>query len=227
MMGWLTRDKENPIQVNIPDKDRSMFSMEKYKFFLEAPFEISNKCCNVMKKDPAHRYTKETGRYFMTAEMASESRLRTQNWIEHGCNGFDLKIPKSMPMSFWVEQDILTYIKINNLPICSIYGDVVIDNGGQAEGQMSFSDIEGWDKSGISDMERPLLKTTGCRRTGCVVCSFGAHCEKKEESRFLRLKETHPGLYKLLDVCKNSGVTYREAIEWYNAHVEDRWKIWI
>ena len=49
----------------------------------------------------------------MTAEMAEESRLRTQEWLKNGCNGFDMKEPKSMPMSFWTEQDIYIYISKN------------------------------------------------------------------------------------------------------------------
>jgi len=37
---------------NIPSSlpDRSMFSCERYQFFLDAPFEISNQCCKVMSK---------------------------------------------------------------------------------------------------------------------------------------------------------------------------------
>lgn len=112
MLGWLTNDKENPIAVNIPNGDRSIFSLEKYKFFLEAPFEISNRCCNVMKKEPAHRFCKETGKQPITAQMASESRLRTQKWLQNGCNAYDVKNPISNPMSFWTEQDVLEYIKI-------------------------------------------------------------------------------------------------------------------
>ena len=27
----------------------------------------------------------------MTAEMAEESRLRKQQWLKNGCNGFDMK----------------------------------------------------------------------------------------------------------------------------------------
>ena len=69
---------------------------------------------------------------------------------------------------------------------------------------------------GIFDKERPLLKTTGCQRTGCVLCGFGCHLEK--ESRFLRLKETHPKFHNLLYVLKNNGVTYAEAIDWVNEH---------
>lgn len=45
------------------------------------------------------------------------------------------------------------------------------------------------------------------------------NCKNLEtEGRFERLKETHPGMYKLLDVIENNGVTYREAIDWINEH---------
>ena len=187
MLGMLTRDKEHPVQANIPSKDRSMYSQVKYKFMLEAPFEISNKCCNVMKKEPAHRYHKETGRVPMTAQTASESRLRTQKWLQNGCNGFDLKIPISNPMSFWVEQDVLLYIYQNHLPIASVYGEVVKDT--EVEGQYDFEDL------GIFDLGRPTLKTTGCDRTGCMFCGFGCHLEPEGEGRFQRLKITHPKIW--------------------------------
>lgn len=190
----------------------SKFNQEKYKFFLDAPFEISDMCCDVMKKKPAHDYEKKTGRMPIMATMASESTMRTQKWLKDGCNAFNVTRPHSNPMSFWTEQDVLLYIKENNLPICSVYGEVVTDyeSMGQCENQMSFSDF------GIFDKERPLLKTTGCQRTGCVLCGFGCHLEK--ESRFLRLKETHPKFHNLLYILKNNGVTYAEAIDWVNEH---------
>nr|DAL02560.1 MAG TPA: hypothetical protein [Bacteriophage sp.] len=49
-----------------------------------------------------------------------------------------------------------------------------------------------------------------------VLCGFGCHLEK--ESRFLRLKETHPKFHNLLYILKNNGVTYAEAIDWVNEH---------
>lgn len=218
MLGMLTKDKQNPIKANIHSEEKSQFSQEKYKFFLESPFEISNRCCSVMKKDPAHRYHKETGRNPIIATMATESKLRTQKWLQNGCNGFDLKIPTSNPMSFWTEQDVLLYIKRNNLPICSVYGDVVVDYDaeGQLEGQMDMSELSS--EFGIFDTGNRPLKTTGCSRTGCVLCGFGCHLEKEGEGRFERLKQTHPGLYGLLDVIENNGVTYRQAIDWINEH---------
>lgn len=193
--------------------EKSRFNAEKYKFFLDAPFEISDKCCDVMKKKPAHEYEKKTKRNPILGTMAAESIVRTQKWLQEGCNAFDCKRPHSKPMSFWTEQDVLLYIKENNIPICSVYGDVVVDYSsmGQCDNQMSISDY------GLYYDEKTLLKTTGCKRTGCVLCGFGCHLEK-EPNRFQMLKETHPKFYNLLYILKNSGVTYAEAIDWINEH---------
>lgn len=68
------------------------------------------------------------------------------------------------------------------------------------------------------DAKNLPLKTTGCTRTGCVLCGFGCHLEKPEESRFVKLKKSYPQLYRLLDLIKNNGYTMREAIEWINEH---------
>ena len=174
LLGMFQQDCQ--IKANIPSGERSMFSQERYQFMLDAPFEISNKCCNVMKKAPVHEYQRTTGRNPITAQMASESRLRTQKWLQAGCNGFDLKNPISNPMSFWTEQDVLLYIYKNHIPIASVYGDIVKENG--IDGQFDLEDM------GLFELERPTLKTTGCSRTGCFACLYGAHHEcKKEDSR--------------------------------------------
>ena len=196
----------------------SMYDKSKYLFMLDAKFSCSDMCCKVMKKQPVHSYGKKTGRKPFTAQMASESKLRTSQWMKNGCNGFQMKSPISNPMSFWTEQDVLLYIKLNNLPICSVYGDVVIDYDaeGQLEGQMDMSELSA--EFGIFDTGNRPLKTTGCSRTGCVLCGFGCHLEKEGDGRFEMLKQTHPGLYGLLDVIENNGVTYRQAIDWINEH---------
>lgn len=189
------------------------FDRSKYKFFLEADFDISGRCCKVMKKQPLHNYNKTTGRVPITGQMADESLLRTSQWIKNGCNGFQMKSPVSNPMSFWTEQDVLQYIVENHLPICSVYGDVV-EACDQLEGQMDISDYGLCDKN-----EQPKqYRTTGCSRTGCVLCGFGCHLEKPDDARFVRLKETHPKMYKMIDLIENNGVTLRQAIEWTNEH---------
>ena len=193
---------------NIPDK--SMYCQEKYKFLLEAPFEISNKCCNVMKKTPAHDYNKRTGRKPMLAMVAEESFLRTQKWLQNGCNGFNMKSPVSMPMAFWKEQDILRYIKDNGVKICDVYGEITTDYEAQdqLQGQIDICDL------GLAEDTRPL-KTTGCKRTGCMFCGFGCHLGN--DDRFVRMKETHPKQYEFIMKPKEKGgLGYKEVIDWIN-----------
>lgn len=155
----------------------------------------------------------------MTGQMASESRLRTQQWIKNGCNGFDMKSPISNPMAFWTRQDVLLYIKEYKLPICSVYGDVVYDTSDEndmLEGQITLKDIDP-KQFGLFDFERPPLKTTGCQRTGCVFCGFG--CHMKDDTRFLDLKKTHPKLYSYIFKPESEGgMGYKEKIDWINTH---------
>ena len=198
--------------------DRSMFSQERYKFFLDAPFEISSKCCSVMKKQPIHAYNKQTERKSITAQMASESRLRTQKWLQNGCNGFEMKKPISNPMSFWTEQDVLLYIYENQLPIAEVYGEVVIDYEaiGQIEGQMDMSQLAR--EFGIFDIGRPILKTTGVKRTGCMFCGYGCHLEKSP-NRFEQMHKTHPKQYNyIMKPVSEGGLGYKEIIDWINKH---------
>lgn len=88
----------------------SVYDKTKWNFLVEAPFNISNRCCDQMKKKPLHNYLKKTGRFPMTAQMADESKQRRAQWLLNGCNGFNMKSPISNPMAFWTEQDILQYI---------------------------------------------------------------------------------------------------------------------
>ena len=196
----------------LTDEVSNMYNKSRYKFFLNAPFEISSQCCAVMKKGPIKAYAKETDRKPMTAQMASESKLRTSQWLKNGCNGFEMKSPISNPMAFWTEQDVLLYIKENNLPIASVYGDVVVDYEaeGQLEGQMNMTDL------GIFDGGRHLLKTTGCSRTGCMFCGYGCHLESSP-NRFEMMKETHPKQYDyIMRPKEEGGLNYKEVIDWIN-----------
>ena len=147
---------------------------KKYVYLLDAPFKISNKCCIIMKEKPLDKYRKSTNKKAITAIMACESQRRKDAWLKTGCNSFDSKTPMSKPMSFWTEQDILTYINIYKIPYASIYGDIVENKKGQ-------------------------LETTGEKRTGCMFCPVGCHLEK-EPNKFQRMKLTHPKLY---DYCIN------------------------
>lgn len=177
--GYISTAKRNPDSMRakwIRGEEWTKFvTAGKYAYLIDSPFLISDSCCGVMKKKPAKKFAKETGRRPITGQMACESLSREKSWINNGCNGFNLKEPISNPLSFWTEQDILNYLKTYNVPYCSIYGDIVETNKG--------------------------LQTTGCSRTGCIFCMFGCHREK-EPNRFQRLKQTHPRQY---DYCINGG----------------------
>ena len=216
--------KEIPVRVKqvlgIEGKYGSQYDKTKYAFAIDSPFPISGRCCSVMKKAPAKAYAKKTGRYPMTGQQASESKLRTSEWVKDGCNGFYMKSPMSNPMAFWTEQDVLLYIKTRNIPIASVYGDIVVDYNGmnQCEGQMDISEFLSTDKE-LFDLDNPLLKTTGCSRTGCMFCGFGCHLEKEGEGRFERLKETHPRQYEyIMKPTSEGGLGYKEIIDWINEH---------
>lgn len=67
-------------EKGVPTNEYSkMYDKSRYKFFLEAPFELSSNCCSTMKKAPLKSYAKKYNKVPMTAQMASESRLRTTN----------------------------------------------------------------------------------------------------------------------------------------------------
>ena len=137
-----------------------------------------------MKKATAKSFEKESGKKCIVATLAEESNLRQTDWIRNGCNSFDGKRPMSKPMSFWTEQDVLEFIHLYGISIAPPYGDVI-------------------------QTEKGEYKTTGCDRTGCIFCAFGAHGEKGE-TRFQRLKRTHPRQY---EYCINGG-EYDESGKW-------------
>lgn len=177
--------KYNPngkVKKNIfSETKKGPYAMSKWIDLLKVDFDICEKCCDITKKKPARAYAKRTGKKPILATMAAESKMREDHWLKSGCNAYDYKNPESCPLSFWTTQDILQFIKINNIPIASVYGNVEFEKNDE---QTRIALECGWDK----------LCTTGCGRTGCIFCGFGAHLEKGE-TRFERLKKTHPKQY--------------------------------
>lgn len=209
------------------DGNKSRFNCETYKFLLNAPFNISDKCCYAMKKKPFHNHEKKSKEKAIIATMAEESRLRLQKWLEFGCNAFGSKKQISKPMSFWTEQDVLTYIHTYNLTIADAYGQVIRDwkKDGLTEGQIDF-----YEKLSEIDPSCKLpgyhYKTTGCKRTGCIFCGFGI---TRDKQRFIRLSEQEP---KLCDYVmrggefsdsgmwqpSKDGLGYWFVLQWLNVH---------
>lgn len=167
---WAIRDFAGINRFGEVDKFKQRF--KKWKDLADnSPFKISERCCDVMKKDTVHKYEKTHKTYPILGTMTEESALRRQGWLKTGCNSFKGSKSQSKPMSFWTEQDVLRFIKDRNIAIPSVYGDIVEDKNGR-------------------------LRTTGEDRTGCVFCLIGCHLEKGDRRRFVRLAKTHPSIYK-------------------------------
>ena len=105
----------------------------KWKFLIDSPFKISGYCCDMIKKKPIKKYIKENNRYPMVATLAEESEARRNAWLKTGCNYFDRSRTErqSKPLSFWLNQDILRYIKEYNTPLMPLYGDIIEDENGK------------------------------------------------------------------------------------------------
>lgn len=157
---------------------------EKWHYLLKAPFKISHECCLVLKERPAIKF-EENGCHPITAEMVEESTNRKVLYLNHGCNMFNLKRPKSTPMAFWTQQDLLKYVVREKLDIAPEYGEIKQDDFGK-------------------------YYTTGEDRTGCAFCLFGCHLEK-QPNRIQRLYNIDRKRY---DYCVGGG-EFNEQGMWH------------
>lgn len=148
--------------------------------------DISDDCCEILKKEPFNRYARETGRKPFIGVTQDESFRRENQYNHTGCNIYDGTTIKSQPLGFWPKQEVMRYVRENGLPICSVYGDMV-------------------------ESEAGIWSFTGEQRTGCVACGFGCHLEKNP-NRIQRLRCSANPLHR--QMCegflkiKNNGITY-------------------
>lgn len=232
--GYVNTAKRNPNSVRakylsgeIPSKMLG-FANGKYFYLTNAPFDCSAYCCTVMKKAPAHRYQKQTGNYPIIGTMASESINRRNTWLRYGCNAFDAKEPKCMPLSFWTESDVLHYIKqYIQSPLDLLWEQTANAHGSirkkarkelrrRSYSRYAYAPVYGE----ILQNDKGKYYTTGCHRTGCIFCAYGCHLEK-EPNRFQQLKKTHPQLWSYcMKPWAEGGLGMREVLEFIGVKVE-------
>ncbi len=128
-----------------------------------APFKVSNKCCEYLKERPCDEWAKEHNSAPFLGLMASEGGQREEALVEHGCNYFGKSVIRSAPFAPFMRQDLLQLALNLNVPIPDIYGEIKRKPDG-------------------------TLYTTGAQRTGCSMCGFGIHLEKRPH-RFDQLRE--------------------------------------
>jgi len=131
-----------------------------------APFKVSGKCCYYMKERPCDLYSRETGQSLYMALMISEGGRRAMALMQHGCNYYGKTVTRSCPFAIFSRQDILRLALELGTPVPKIYGEIKRQPNG-------------------------LLETTRARRTGCTMCGFGIHMERRPH-RFDRLREDDP-----------------------------------
>ena len=130
------------------------------------PFKVSSRCCEIMKEKPCDIWAKENNSKPFLGLMASEGGRRQEALEEHGCNYFGKTTIRSAPFAPFLRNDLLQLALDLNVPIPEIYGRIERDPNGN-------------------------LKTTGAQRTGCEMCGFGIHMEKRPH-RFDRLYDRNP-----------------------------------
>lgn len=128
-----------------------------------APFLVSNKCCLYMKEKPCDEWAREHNSKPFLGLMASEGGQREDALVEHGCNYFGKTVIRSAPFAPFLRQDLLQLALDLEVPVPEIYGQIARRDDG-------------------------TLYTTKAQRTGCSMCGFGIHLEKRPH-RFDLLRE--------------------------------------
>jgi 3'-phosphoadenosine 5'-phosphosulfate sulfotransferase (PAPS reductase)/FAD synthetase len=94
---------------------------KKWKFLINAPFKISDMCCDICKKKPLKNFEKQSGKYPIIGTMAADSEKRKRDYLKKGCNVFEGKNIQSNPIAFWTEKDVWDYIKKYDVPYSKWY----------------------------------------------------------------------------------------------------------
>ena len=170
---------------------------EKWKKLITAQFDVTHKCCEVLKKEPTRRFEQETGMRGYIGTMTDESGERKKSWLKSGCNTYDGDNIKSRPISIWTEKDIWEYIERFNLKYSEIYNDVKDEKGN--------------------------IIVKGEKRTGCAYCAFGAGFDKKhdEKNRFQRLAIRKPHQFKKMMELENNGIKFKDALSFVGVETNE------
>ena len=171
-----------------------------------APFKVSNKCCQFLKEDPCNQYAKEHRSAPFLGLMASEGGQREEALVDHGCNYFGKTVIRSAPFAPFLRQDLLQLALDLNVPVPKIYGEIKRKPDG-------------------------MLYTTEAQRTGCSMCGFGIHMEKRPH-RFDLLRERNPKEWEFwmyrccIDQETGEKYGWGRVLDYIGVEWEDRYVDW-
>lgn len=186
-------------------------------------FLVSDECCFWLKEKPCNDYAKKTQRWPYMGLMASEGGRREKALMINGCNYISKTTKRSAPFATFMRNDILQLALEMNAwyhdnwqefkPIAEISEDGTIVYGEPIHLASIIPAIYGE----IRKDENGNLFTTEAQRTGCSMCGFGVHMEKRPH-RFDLLWKRNP---KEWDLWMHH-VVQREDGTWYGwDHVLD------
>lgn len=114
--------------LKYPEKLKSNMEMGnwrlpyRYQYLLNAPYQVSDKCCLILKERPITEWGKKNKSKPFIGTRAEESKRRSLGWVvSGGCNIFTGSNISSRPLSIWLKEDVNEYIKQNNLEISPLY----------------------------------------------------------------------------------------------------------
>lgn len=144
-----------------------------------APFKVSDKCCYYLKEKPCDEWAKAHNSVPFLGLMASEGGRRQKSLMLNGCNYFGSTAIRSAPFAIFQRQDLLRLAIELDVPVPEIYGEIKEDGCGG-------------------------LCTTCAQRTGCSMCGFGIHLEKRPH-RFDMLLRRNPKEwhYYMYEICQD------------------------
>lgn len=177
--------------------------------FQKPDFLVSSKCCYYLKEKNCDDWGKEHYSVPYLGLMASEGGRRAKSLRMNGCNYFGASTIRSAPFAIFHRQDILTL---------ALEMDEQWRNGWKEEfheqllreGRITenfvmpdslIPEIYGT----IEKKPDGTLYTTKAQRTGCSMCGFGIHMEKRPH-RFDLLYESNPKEwdYLMFHMCKDA-----------------------
>ena len=165
-------------------------------------FLVSSKCCYYLKEKPCDDWAKINNSVPFLGLMASEGGRRAKSLKINGCNYFGKSVIRSAPFAIFGRQDILQLALDLNVPIPQIYGTIECSSDG-------------------------LLYTTKAQRTGCSMCGFGIHLEKRPH-RFDLLrerneKEWHYWMYECCTDYKGQKYGWGRVLDYIGVEWSDRY----
>jgi len=130
---------------------------KKWHSLAEQPFDISSKCCKILKKDPLEKWAKKEGLKPLIALMSDESRLRQQLSL-YGKDDNEKKIYPFLRTG-WTQADIWEYARQYDIRFAECYYDRVVN--------------------GV------LIKAL--EQSGCEYCHYGEHLEEGDRFKSSRI----------------------------------------